>query len=301
MTLTELRYFVTLAHLRHFGRSAQACHVSQPTLSQALRKLEADWGVCLFERLRQDVRLTAAGERLLPQAQRVLDETERLQALIKGHDETELPLRLGCIFTVAPYLLPQLVESLRRQPPPLRLLIEENYTHLLLERLQLGELDAILIADAGDLPGLRTHVLYQEDFFALLPASHPAAGRDDLHPGEIAEEDVLLLGEGHCLRDQVLISCPSWQEAAQTSALPSGSSLQTISHMVALGMGVSVAPASALPSLLASSAALVARPLRPGGSRRIALVHRDKPGRPAALRLLLQALQSLHLAGTRSV
>ena len=300
MTLTDLRYFVTLARLRHFGRSAEACHVSQPTLSVALRKLESEWGVRLFERRRQELLLSAAGERLLAAAERVLTAADELQSLVRENDELALPLRLGCIFTIAPFLLPSLVASLRTRTPGLTLMIEENYTAVLLERLQQGELDAIIIADAQERPGLRTHSLYREDFYALLPGQHSAAAHSSLSAADLDAEEILLLGEGHCLRDQVLIACPAWKDADAQRHLPSGSSLQTLRHMVALGMGVTLAPATALPSLLAQDDALVARPLHPTSGRVVSLVHRQPPSRPRALHSLLAQLRALQLAGTHA-
>ncbi len=297
MTLTDLRYFVTLARLRHFGRSADACHVSQPTLSVALRKLESEWGVRLFERRRQELLLSAAGARLLPQAEQVLAAAEQLQSLVRESDELTLPLRLGCIFTIAPYLLPSLVAALRASDLGLTLLIEENYTAILLDRLLQGELDAIIIADAQERPGLRTHTLYHEDFYALLPYQHAAAAQTSLCPGDLDAEEVLLLGEGHCLRDQVLVACPTWKAADAQRHLPSGSSLQTLRHMVALGMGVTLAPATALPSLLAQDGLLVARPLRPVSGREVSLVYHHPPSRRHSLHALLAQLRSLRLAG----
>src|SRR5438477_8133441 len=208
MTLTELRYFVAVARERHFGHAAEACFVSQPTLSVAVKKLEEELGVTLFERSSGEVSVTPAGQKIVTQAQRVLEEASRIKDLAAaGRDPLAGPLRLGAIYTIGPYLLPKLIPILRRNAPTLQLLIQENFTHRLGEMLKNGEVDAMLIALPYDEPGVATHALYDEPFFIAVPKGHPWEGRKRVTSDELTNESLLLPGEGHCFRDQVLEIC----------------------------------------------------------------------------------------------
>lgn len=291
MTLTELRYLVTLARERHFGRAAEACHVAQPTLSVAIRKLEDSLAMTLFERHRHGVLVTPEGEAVIAQAQVVLNEVERLGELAgAARDEFASPLRLGAIFTVGPYLFPALVRLLRQQGSPLRLYLEENYTHVLDERLMRGELDAILVAEPYNPPETRITPLFDETFRLLLPNDHALLKRKTVPADCLSDEPVLMLGEGHCFRDQVLATC-----AVNSSGAP-GSSLQTLRHMVASGLGLTLIPASAEPQLLDETVAC--RPLSPAPARRVVLASRYRFPRQRALTALTAALQTLHLPGT---
>lgn len=297
MTLTELRYLVTLAQERHFGRAAERCHVAQPTLSVAIRKLEESLGLSLFERHRHGVLVTAAGEPLIAQAQVVLAEAERLaQMASRGQDAYAEPLRLGAIFTVGPYLFPGLIRHLRERRSPLKLYLEENYTHVLEEQLARGELDAILVAEPFDPPETRVLPLYDEAFTLLLPHDHHWAGQRSIRAAQLKDSPVLMLGEGHCFRDQVLETC---QLGQTPSGMRPGSSLTTLRHMVASGLGVTLIPASAEPALADDT--LVTRPLQPAPGRRIVLASRHRFPRHAALQALVEALRSLDLPGTQPV
>jgi LysR family hydrogen peroxide-inducible transcriptional activator len=192
MTLTELRYIVALARERHFGRAAAACFVSQPTLSVAIKKLEDELSVALFERGKSDVRLTPVGEHVVAQAKLVLEEVEGVKRIAKqDQDQLDGPLRLGAIYTVAPYLLPQLIPVLHKQAPKMPLMIEENYTARLQERLFQGELDAIVISLPFAEPGLTVRALYDEPFMVVLPADHPWRERAAVGVKELAEEPVV--------------------------------------------------------------------------------------------------------------
>ncbi|RMG55585.1 MAG: LysR family transcriptional regulator, partial [Gammaproteobacteria bacterium] len=205
MTLTELRYIVAVARHRHFGRAAESCHVSQPTLSMGVRRLEEQLGVVLFERGHGEVRITPVGEALVAQAQRVLDEAERIPRIAGQYgDPLDGPLKLGAIYTIGPYLLPWLIPVLHERAPRMPLLIEEDYTAGLARRLRSGELDAILVALPFDEPGIDTRPLYEEPFVALLPAAHPLNEAEELTLETLAGDDLLLLGPGHCFRDQLL-------------------------------------------------------------------------------------------------
>ncbi|MBM3374257.1 MAG: LysR family transcriptional regulator, partial [Betaproteobacteria bacterium] len=252
MTLTELRYIVAVARLQHFGRAAEACFVSQPTLSVAVKKLEDELGVQLFERGPGEVSITPAGRRVVEQAQRALEEADKVKTLAKSAaDPLDGPLKLGAIFTIAPYLLLQLIPVLRRRAPRMPLVLEENYTATLSERLKRGEIDAALVALPFDEPGITVTPLYDEQFVVALAKTHPWAKRKSIAADELARESLLLLGTGHCFRDQVLNACPSLNRSSATPGslqkTVEGSSLETIRLMVASGFGLTVLPASAVP------------------------------------------------------
>ncbi|HSM27216.1 MAG TPA: LysR substrate-binding domain-containing protein, partial [Thioalkalivibrio sp.] len=250
MTLNELRYVVAVARERHFGRAADACHISQPSLSVAVRKLEEELGVTLFERGHGEVTVTPAGEALILQARRVLEEASALREMAaRQQDQLLGPLRLGAIYTIAPYLLPELIPVLHERAPAMPLVIEENFTARLRDRLKDGELDAIVVALPFEEPGVVTLPVYDEPFVAVLPAAHPLNQEPELTLDRMADANLLLLGAGHCFRDQVVDLCPRCLRVAGAEGSGSnnlqGSSLETIRHMVASGMGVTILPCTA--------------------------------------------------------
>src|SRR5574343_1275920 len=205
MTLTELRYIVTLAQEQHFGHAAERCHVSQPTLSVGVKKLEDELGVLIFERSKSAVRLTPVGEGIVTQAQQVLEQAQGIRELAQaGKNQLAAPLKLGAIYTVGPYLFPHLIPQLHRVAPDMPLYIEENFTHVLREKLRTGELDAIIIALPFHEADVLTRALYDEPFSVLMPAGHPWTELSCISPDQLNERNLLLLGEGHCFRDQVL-------------------------------------------------------------------------------------------------
>lgn len=300
MTLTELRYIVTLAQEQHFGRAASKCFVSQPTLSVGVKKLEDELGVALFERTRNAVRVTPVGELIVSQAQKVLEEASAIKQLAKtGQDQLSSPLRVGAIYTIGPYLFPHLIPQLAQTAPNMPLYIEENFTAVLRRKLRLGELDAIIIALPFNEPDVLTKPLYDEPFRVLLPGGHPWEKQKDIDPSDIVKEELLLLGEGHCFRDQVLEACPMLanKKEAGSDALHDGSgieatSLETIRHMVASGMGISVLPQSAVVDHHYAPNILSTRPFRyPSPSRTVALAWRASFPRPKAIDVLSDALR----------
>ena len=296
MTLSELRYAVAVADARHFGRAAEACHVSQPSLSVAVRKLEDELGVMLFERGHGEISVTPAGERVIAQARQVLSEVEQLRNVAaQSQDPMVGPLRLGAIYTIAPYLLPELIPVLHAQAPQMPLVIEENYTSRLRERLKQGDLDVIIVSLPFEEPGIVTLPLYDEPFVGVLPGSHPLAERETLELQDMARETLLLLGAGHCFRDQVLERCPECQKTVAsdggTSGNLEGSSLETIRHMVASGMGVTILPCTAAGAdHYARRLLAVRRFAEPVPSRRVALAWRSRFPRPEAVEALRQAI-----------
>jgi len=296
VTLNELRYAVAVARERHFGKAAEACHISQPSLSVAVRKLEDELGVTLFERRHGDVTLTPAGEPLLQQARRVLDEAAALKEMAaRQQDQLSGPLRLGAIYTVAPYLLPALIPVLHERAPDMPLVIEENFTARLRERLKEGELDAIVVSLPFDEPGVVALPLYHEPFIAVLPAAHPLNQQLELTLDAMADADLLLLGAGHCFRDQILNLCPRCLRYADAEGSASrnlqGSSLETIRHMVASGMGVTILPCTAAgASQYAQRLLSLHRFAEPVPGRRVALAWRASFPRPQAIEALRQAV-----------
>ncbi len=249
MKLSELRYIVAVAHERHFGRAARACHVSQPTLSVAVKKLEGELGVVLFERGRNDVVLTQMGRKIVDQAQRTLEAADRIRQIAVSEDQAMAePLRIGVIYTIGPYLLPVLIPSLRDRSPNLQIMVEEGFTADLRLRLKQGSLDVIILALPFIEPGVEIRPLYREPFVVVVPSSHPWTQRRSIPPEQLAEETVLLLGKGHCFRDQVLEVCPGCLRLGQQDDIQKtleGGSIETIRHMVASGVGVTVLPCSA--------------------------------------------------------
>lgn len=294
MTLTELQYIVAVAKKRHFGRAAEACFVSQPTLSVAVRKLEDELGVTLFERGKGEVRITPVGEQVVAQAQRVLEEVSTIRRIAReGDDPLAGPLRLGAIHTVGPYLFPQIVPALREQAPGMPLLLEENYTAALSEQLKRGELDVIVISLPFQEPGILTQPLYEEPFVVLLPAGHPWNQRDTIDPGQLIEENLLLLGAGHCFRDQVLALCPECVRtvAGEAHRTLEGSSLETIRHMVASGLGVTILPCTSAGAGRYSERLVTIRRFSPPiPRRRVALAWRSSFPRSQAVEAVRQAV-----------
>jgi LysR family hydrogen peroxide-inducible transcriptional activator len=295
MTLTELRYVVTLAREKHFGRAAERCHVSQPTLSVAVKKLEDELGISLFERSKSSIRVTDTGLRIIEQAQRVLDQVGVIRDMAQdGKNQLNAPLKVGAIYTIGPYLFPHLLPELRRGAPEMPLFIEENYTANLRQKLRQSELDAIIIALPFEEPEVVTLPLYDEPFVVLLPGKHHLARKDALTPEELSREQLLLLGPGHCFRDQVLEACLPLVEATSRAASPSGpalvtegSSLETIRHMVASGLGVTVLPLSAVTAMQYDEDILAVRPfVAPVPSRTVALAWRVTFPRPKAIDIL---------------
>ena len=295
MTLTELRYVVTLAQEQHFGRAAAKCFVSQPTLSVGVKKLEDELGVALFERTRNAVRVTPQGELIVSQAQKVLEEASTIKQLAKaGHDQLSSPLRVGAIYTVGPYLFPHLVPQLAQRAANMPLYIEENFTAVLRRKLRMGELDAIIIALPFNEPDVLTIPLYDEPFRVLLPCGHRLEQQAEIDSADLAQENLLLLGEGHCFRDQLLEACPVLVNQKDTAADGGGieaTSLETIRHMVASGMGVSVLPQSAVVDHHYAPNLLSTRPFRqPVPGRTVALAWRASFPRPKAIDALTDAL-----------
>lgn len=276
MNLRDLGYLVALADHRHFGRAAEAAFVSQPTLSTQLRKLEAELGVELVERNPGKLLLTDAGARIVERARVVLAEVEEIRRIARHATDPESgTLRLGLFPTLAPYLLPHVVPHLHARYPDLELLLVEEKTDEILDRLRAGKLDAGILALPIHDPELEHEVLFTEDFVLAVPATHPLAESEGaVSPSVLATEDVLLLEEGHCLREQALAVCTV--AGAQERRGFRATSLETLRQMVAAGVGTTLLPELAVrPPVPESSAVRILRFREPVPRRTIALFWRS--------------------------
>lgn len=301
MTLTELRYIVAVGRERHFGRAAESCFVSQPTLSVGIKKLEDELGLAIFERGSNEVSATAVGELIIAQAAKILEEAAGIKQIAEqSGDPLAHPIRLGAIYTSGPYLLPQMIPYLRQHAPNMQLIIQENFTSELREQLKQGKLDAIIVALPFAEPGVVTLPLYDEPFKLALPADHPWAAQTTIAPEALGDETVLLLGAGHCFRDQVLKFCPQLSKSQTASGMQQtleGSSLETIRYMVASGVGMTVLPSTACVATQNGNDLLAFRPFSaPAPSRRMALAWRKSFPRPQAIEMVKRAILSAQLS-----
>ena len=304
MTLTELRYIVAVASEKHFGRAAEKCFVSQPTLSVAVKKLEDELGVALFERGANEIRVTAVGSRVTEQAQRVLEEASAIKHIAAaGKDELAAPLRFGAIYTVGPYVTPQLIPLLNKRAPKMPLLIQENYTAKLGEMLKNGDIDLILLSEPFAEPGIVTQAVYDEPFRVVMPANHAWAKQSRIAAADLCGETLLLLSSGNCFRDQVLQTCAgakSTKSAISAGLQQSleGSSLETIRQMVASGVGITVLPSTAAESRTADTKLTITKHFTaPEPKRRIALAWRKRFPRMRAVQAVREALLACKLPG----
>ena len=289
MTLNELRYIVAVAHERSFGRAAQRCFVSQPALSVAIQKLEEELGTRVFERGKAEISVTPVGERIVEQAQKVLEEAARVKELAQaGRNQLSGSLKLGAIYTVAPYLLPDLIPALHELAPQMPLEIEENLTENLEVALKSGRIDAAIIALPFDPPGIVAEFLYEEPFRIVVPRGHKWAKRKAVAADELASERTILLGVGHCFRDQVLDACPELNRGE--SPATRANSLETVRNMVASGLGVSVLPRDAMTPKYHSQLVVPVPFTKPTPARRIALAWRKSFPRPQAIRAIRDAV-----------
>ncbi len=309
MTLTELKYIVALARDRHFGRAAESCFVSQPTLSVAIKKLEDELGVAIFERGNNEVGVTPVGTQIVAQAQKVLEQTAVVKEIAKqGKDPLNGPLRLGIIYTIGPYLLPLLMKQMIARSPQMPLLLHENFTVKLLEMVRLGELDAAIMALPLPESGLLALPLYDEPFVVAMPRDHAWNKRKSIASVDLKDENMLLLGSGHCFREQVLEVCPELVKLTTNHANGSmqrafeGSSLETIRHMVASGIGLTVLPTTSVPTPIPADSLLRYVPFdKPVPDRRVVLLWRKSFPRTQAIEAIRQAVLACDLNGVKKL
>jgi LysR family transcriptional regulator, hydrogen peroxide-inducible genes activator len=312
MTLTELKYIVAVARERHFGRAAEACFVSQPTLSVAIKKLEDELNVQIFERGTSEVSVTPIGEQIVTQAQRVLEQTLAIKEIAKqGKDPLVGPLRLGVIYTIGPYLLPTLVKQMIKRVPQMPLMLQENYTIKLIELLKQGEIDVAIMALPFPETGLMLRPLYDEPFVVALPSGHAWENRAKIEAEDLKQETMLLLGSGHCFRDHVLGVCPELMRFSQNAdgiqKTFEGSSLETIRHMVASGVGITVLPRMSVSEVRPHAGGVDAGLLsyvafgEPAPDRRVVLAWRKSFTRMPAIEAISDAISACDLTGVKKL
>ena len=301
MTLTELRYIVAVSQKNHFGKASQACFVSQPTLSIAIKKLEEELGVRLFERSsKNEIRITEIGQRVVDQAYIVLQQAQMLSEIAQqGKDPLSGQFKLGVIYTIGPYLLPSLIPVLRKSVPNLKLIIEENFTANLSQSLKQGSLDAIIISYPFEEPGIETAPLYEEPFIVALPNNHAWKDREAIPTEDLASQDLMLLGSGHCFRDQVIKACPNCMSGnSELTRTLEGGSLETIRHMVATGTGITVLPRTSIMHSQNNETMIDIKPFEsPSPSRTVAIAWRKHYPRKEAIVTIRDTIKSCPLNG----
>jgi LysR family transcriptional regulator, hydrogen peroxide-inducible genes activator len=292
MNLRDLRYFVALADTRHFGKAAERSFVSQPTLSAQIKKLETYLGVQLIERQPRKVTLTEMGARILPLARSILQESDEIVSLARNdHDPLSGKLKVALIPTIGPYLLPLVARKLRKQLPLLKVMLYEYQTQPLLEKLRAGDIDLGILALPVPLDGLEARPLYDEDFTLAVPSNSPLAKRSNVKIDDLSGETLLLLEDGHCLRDQALDVCSRID--VKESEDYRATSLETLRQMVAAGLGITLLPKLATRGPFGSGQGLTVKEFsRPVPSRSIGAVWRKSTARTDAIKAVCDAIHS---------
>lgn len=303
MTLTELRYIVAVSRELHFGRAAAACFVSQPTLSVAIKKLEDELDVTIFERRPHDVTITPVGRRIVEQAITVLEQVNAIRTIAGSEkDQLQGSLKLGVIYTIGPFLLPHLIPVLGREAPGLTLIIEEDFTLNLAEQLKRGELDMIIISTPFEQPGATLEVLYREPFTVMLPKNHRLSRRKQVRADDLVEDTLLLLKSGNCFRGQVMDACPACKgdifSKDKIQKTLEGSSIETIKQMVAAGSGVTVLPSTAIREQDGLGGLVEYRPFaKPVPERDIALAWRNTYPKKQLAQLVSRIIRQCDIPG----
>jgi LysR family hydrogen peroxide-inducible transcriptional activator len=292
MNLRDLRYLVALADTRHFGKAADKCFVSQPTLSAQIKKLENYLGVQLIERQPRKVTLTETGEKILPLARRMLQESDEIISLARNeHDPLSGKVNVAFIPTIGPYLLPLMMRRLRKQLPQLKVMLYEYQTGPLLEKLRAGEIELGILALPVPLDGLESRELYQERFTLAMPSTHPLAKRTHIKLDDLAGESLLLLEDGHCLRDQALDVCSRIDVKENEDYR--ATSLETLRQMVAAGLGITLLPELATRGPFGTGHGLTVKPFaKPVPSRTVGAVWRKSSARAAAISALCDVIST---------
>jgi LysR family hydrogen peroxide-inducible transcriptional activator len=292
LTIRDLQYVVAVAEELHFGRAARRCAVTQPALSAQIKKLEDQLGTRLFERTQRQVLLTEPGARLVEQARIVLEEAQKIPAIARQR-ETPLtgPLRLGAIASVGPYLFPRLLSGIRKRFPDLELFIQEGFTDSLIHQLRQGQLDAVIASPTFDRSGLREEKLYFEAFVLAAPKGHPLMKTRRLHGQDLHAHEMVLLEDGHCLKDQTLQLCGSGRR--QRAKGFQAASIETLRQMVAVGMGYTILPRLAVPEKSPPLKDLIDyRPFDESQvGRTIALYTKERFSRPSDIEALVQFIR----------
>lgn len=286
MNLRDLKYIVAVADSHHFGQAAERCFVSQPTLSGQIKKLEGELGVTLFERTKRSVEITPIGEAIVAHARGMLAQADDIKRLAESHRDPMVgPLRIGVIPTLSPYLMPLILRPLTEKYPQMKLVLSEEFTHILLERLLRHEIDAALLATAVDEPELESLPLFDEPFWLAHPFRHPLGGKEIITQRDLDSADLLLLTDGHCLADQAMEICRIKERSKQGEMADlRASSLETLLQLVGAGFGCTLVPALALRGSWLSDSGIIVRRLElPLASRQVSLVFRHTFPRRQAL------------------
>lgn len=301
MNIRDLEYISAVARMRHFGKAAQHCNVSQPALSTQIKKLEAELGVQLFERDNRSVKLTDIGKTIIAQAEQALINIDTIRAAAStSSDPLAGEIRLGAIPTIAPYLVPHFVRQAKEELPKLRLQFEENITENLETGLQKGDLDVALLATPPSSSKFESLPLYDETFWVIFPKGHNLRALQDIHTQDLPMDELLLLTEGHCFRDQAIEVCQSWAEPE--SRMIKATSLETLINLVAAGLGVTLVPAMALSGTLTGHAAVSTVKLKDTKAyRRIFLVFRKSSHRKELVSRLASVIRANLPATVQSI
>jgi len=293
MNLRDIQYIIAVAETRHFGKAAERCYVSQPTLSGQIRKLEEELGVAIFERTSRSVAITPVGEQILAIGRQITEQVDAIQQLARAQqDPLAGPLRLGAIPTLSPYLMPLILLPLKRRHPQMKLVLSEELTESLLQRLHHHEIDAALLATPVEDPRLDEIPLFDEPFWVAFPRKHDFYTREKIRLRDLQQEELLLLSEGHCLAQQALDVCHLKERQVQGQMADlRAASLETLIQLVRSGFGITLIPALAMRGSWATGGGVVAQPLElAGASRRISLVYRQSFPRAQALQALAQVI-----------
>lgn len=298
MNLRDLRYLVALADTRHFGKAAARCHVSQPTLSAQLKKLEEYLGVELIERQPRRVALTEIGEQVVARARRVVNDSDELLTLARGqHDPLSGSLKLALIPTIGPYLLPQIAKQLRKHLPKLKLMLYEYQTEPLLRSLRAGEIDMGILALPVHADGVETSTLYDEDFMIALPKGHRLTEKSNVKLSDLAGDTLLLLEDGHCMRDQALDICG--HAALDEDQDYRATSLETLRQMVAAGMGVTLLPKLSTNGPFGTEKSVLIKPFpKPAPTRCVGAVWRKSSTRSSAIKAVCEVITHCKLSAS---
>ncbi len=295
MNLRDLQYIIAVAETHHFGQAAEHCFVSQPTLSGQIKKLEEELGVAIFERTNRSVEITPVGETILAHARQIMEQVDAIEQLARAsQDPLAGPLRVGAIPTLSPYLMPLILVPLKKLHPQMKLVLSEELTDTLLERLRNHEIDAALLATAVEEADLMTIPLFEEPFWIAYPRKHPFYTKDKITRKDLEHENLLLLAEGHCLADQAMEVCHMKERSAQGEMADlRAASLETLLQLVAAGFGTTLVPALAMRGSWTTGSGVVAQPLElPHASRRISLVYRNSFPRAAALQAFTDVIRN---------
>ena len=293
MNLRDLQYIIAVAETHHFGKAAERCFVSQPTLSGQIKKLEEELGVAIFERTNRSVEITPIGEEIVTHARQMMEQADAMVQLAQAHqDPLAGPLRVGAIPTLSPYLMPLILLPLKKQHPQMKLVLSEEQTDTLLARLRNHEIDVAILATAVEEDDLQSIPLFDEPFWVAYPRKHAFYEKEKITRKDIDNENLLLLAEGHCLADQAREICRLKERSQQGEMADlNAASLETLIQLVAAGYGITLVPALAMRGSWTTGSGVVAQPLEwPNAYRRISLVFRHSFPRRAALEALAQMI-----------